>query len=81
MSRLKSFGLLGSLGLVCLIAVGCNMVPQEQLRISQLRARQLYQQNQAMAASSQSLSVEKQQLEQKLASMNSQLQTANSQLE
>ncbi|QDU82383.1 Motility protein B [Polystyrenella longa] len=87
MSRLKSFCLLGSLASICLFVVGCNTVPQDQLRVSQLRARQLYQQNQSLVAQSsqasqmaQSLSVEKQQLEQQLASMDSQLQTANSRL-
>ncbi|MAT14589.1 MAG: flagellar motor protein MotB [Planctomyces sp.] len=87
MSGLKSLGLLGSLVVICLLTVGCNTVPQQQLRLSQLRNRQLYQQNQALASQSaqasqmaQSLSVEKQQLEQQLASMDSQLQTANSRL-
>jgi len=73
MSGLKQLITLGLLGLLITAFIGCNMVPQRQFAMSQIRSRQLYQQNQQMA-------VQNQQLEQQVANLNSSLQTANSRL-
>lgn len=73
MSGLKPFTTLLLSGLLVTLAVGCNMIPQRQYAMSQIRARQLYQQNQQMT-------VQNQQLEQQVANLNSSLQTANSRL-
>lgn len=66
----------------------CNAVPKQMLRQSQLRARQLYEQNQALAAerdqarqSAQALANQKQQLEQANSALKSDLQVANRRLD
>ncbi|MFN0198286.1 MAG: OmpA family protein [Planctomycetaceae bacterium] len=72
-------------GCVFMIAVtGCHMVPQNQYRMSQLRSRQLHQQNQSLAMERdglQSLAAQKQQLEQQNAALKSNLDIANSRIE
>ncbi|MEX1230699.1 MAG: OmpA family protein [Planctomycetaceae bacterium] len=65
-------------GCLFLVAVsGCQMVPQNQYRMSQLRSRELHQQNQLLAqqrdgnaGSLSSLMAQKQQLEQQNAALN-----------
>lgn len=59
-----------SLGLLMLTQTACNLVPREVLRKSQLRAQELYDQNQAIAA-------EKQQLAEQNASLQRSLEIAN----
>ncbi|MDA0832393.1 MAG: OmpA family protein [Planctomycetota bacterium] len=56
--------------LFLVVVSGCQMVPQNQYRMSQLRNRQLHQQNQMSNGSLQSILAQKQQLEQQNAALN-----------
>lgn len=74
--------LLCAIGILGSAQVGCNAVPQSRLSQSQNRARQLYEQNQALASdrqnihnSASSLSGQLQHLQQKNASLQSNMQT------
>lgn len=88
MSRcVRTFVLLG-LGLLIASSIGCNRVPRRALRQSQLRAHQLYQQNQQLAMERNGLSMAQSQLaadkarmEQQYLATRQSLDAANARLE
>ena len=95
MATLARLSLFGLVGLVSCLPSGCNVVPAQVLRQSQLRAAQLHQQNKTLAFErdqashlAQALAAEKDQwaarsgdLQQQIAGLQSELAIANSRAE
>lgn len=88
MPLLARITLCGLVGVLTIAQIGCNMVPQRNLQQSQLRTRQLYNQNKSLAVEKSQLdkmaadlAAQRQQIEQQNNSLRSDLNVANQRME